>query len=98
MNPVESLKHQRHGAATAATENERANRYAFGVVRLRVEHRIVLHGSGETAVRMSRLLLRSGCPFIALPVQAFPGDRTVLAFPPDIAIRKQRDIGIDCVA
>ncbi len=76
----------------------RADGHAVGIVGLGRPARIVAHGRGEAAVGMGGLFLRFGRPFLPSPVEALGGHGAVLAFPPDIEIGCEGDVGVDRVA
>ena len=56
--PVERLRHERHGRAAAAAEDERRDRHALRVVVRRVGRRALRHRRGEAAVGVGRLAYR----------------------------------------
>ena len=64
----------------------------------RIEDRIVAHRRGEAAVRMRRLFFRSRRPVVPLPIDRVRGRVAVFAFPPDVAVIGQRDVGVERVA
>src|SRR5437763_1231960 len=98
MFPIKGLENERHGIAAAATENNRTDGDAAAVLDMRVEHGIIAHWSGETAVGMGRFFLRLRGPIIASPVNRVLWRRAILSLPPHIAVVGQRDIGVKRVA
>src|SRR5262249_22157906 len=52
MFPIVGLEDERHGVAPPSTKNNRVDRNPGRILYLRVEDRIVPHGSSETTVWM----------------------------------------------
>ena len=98
MHPGERLHDERHRRCAAAAEDDRADRDALRVVVEAREARVVRRRSGEARVRVRGLLRRLRRPGIALPVDELGRHRTVLALPPDVAVRRARHVREDRVA
>ena len=90
VNPVEGLEDERHRRRAAPAEDDRADRHAMWIMNLRRQRGVVRHGRGEARVGMRRLFLRIGRPRVALPIDEPGGRRFILAFPPHVAIGRQR--------
>ena len=74
------------------------DRHARRVVRRACESAGLLrHRRGEAGVRVRGLLGRARRPRAALPVDELGGGLAVLALPPHVAVRGQRDVGEDRV-
>ena len=56
MVPIECLEHEWHRTAAPTAKNDRADRHAFTLFHIRIEHRIIAHRRGKAAVRMRRFL------------------------------------------
>src|SRR5438067_4604388 len=97
MFPVERLKDKGHRVAPPATKNDCADRNATSLFDMRIEHWIIAHRCGETAVRMGRFLFRCRCPAIAPPIDRVCGRRSVLSFPPGVTVISERDVGVNRV-
>ena len=96
MLPIERLKHERQSAAPASAENDRADRNAFAFFKIRIEHRIIATRCSESTVGMRGFLLGIGRPIATAPIDGVFRSRPVgiFAFPPNVAVIGQRDIGI----
>src|ERR1043166_3525504 len=58
MVPIERLIDQRHGIATPAAKDDRADRHARALAKVWIDDRIVRGRRGESAVRMRGFFLR----------------------------------------
>ena len=106
FNPVARLSHQWHGGRAATAEDEGVDGHAFRVVPGFVKRRVVGGSDGKARIRVCgpgagffRDLRR---PVIALPVDQVRRQRLARcvmlhAFPPDVAVVGQRNVGENCV-
>ncbi|CUK23122.1 Uncharacterised protein [Achromobacter sp. 2789STDY5608615] len=101
FDPAAGLGHQRHGGGAAAAEDEGVDHHALRVLPLGVDRRALRRRGGETRVGMGGLatgLAGDGRgPVLALPVDQVRGRRVGHAFPPDVAVVGQGDVGEDDV-
>ena len=96
--PAGRFDHQRHRVAAPRAENKRRNRHAVGVVPLGIERRAARCRDREPRVGVRRLAPAPRAPRLALPVGEMRRRLLGHAFPPDVAIIGERDIGKDHVA
>ena len=97
MSPVEGLCDQRHGAGAAAAEQDGADRYAFGIIPFRGDHRALGGADGEAGIGMGGGIGALGRPGTATPVGQLRGLLVGQTFPPDVAVGRQGDVGEDHV-
>ena len=90
--PVAGLRHQRHRRLAPATEQDRRNRHALGIIPFRCQRGALRHRRAVARVRMRRRVIRGGRPVLSLPVdQMFRF--TLQALPPHVTIVGQRHVG-----
>ena len=94
--PVDSLGHQRHSVGATSTEQDRVDRHPLRIVELGRGDRALFDWHAVPGVRVRGQAVLVGSPVLALPV-----DQVVWlvfeAFPPDVAIVGQRNVGEDVV-
>ena len=98
--PVEGFVNQRYGGGPAAAEDEGRDGYAGRVLPVRVDGGALVGRRGEAGVGMGRLAAGFAvrrCPVLALPVDAVGRGFLGHAFPPDVAVIGEGDIGEDDV-
>ena len=95
MFPILGLIDQREGTAQAAAEDKRINRHTSRVIPGRIKARAIYSGNRKARIRMCCQTPAIRGPVIALPINQMSRGVAVFAFPPDIAVIGQRDIGED---
>src|ERR1700677_58105 len=97
VDPVERLKNQGDGRGAAAAKDNPADGNSLRVVGLRRKGGVVGGGRAETAVGMGGRFRPAGGPGIAFPIGQIGRGLFCLAFPPDIQIGGQSDVGVNGV-
>ncbi|ABA49082.1 hypothetical protein BURPS1710b_1575 [Burkholderia pseudomallei 1710b] len=101
FDPVARLGDERHRRRAAAAEDECVDRHAARVLPVVVDRRALRRGRREARVRMrglaARLAADLGRPCVALPIGEPRGRRVGEAFPPDVAVLRERDVREDHV-
>ena len=95
--PIKGLRHERHGRAATAAEDERFDGHALRIVVGRVGRRTLRHRRGEAAIGVGGLRFAARRPIFALPVDGMLGRIAVHAFPPNVAVVGECDVGEDRV-
>ncbi len=100
-DPVEGLINERHRGGPTPPKDDGRNGHAFWLFPIGIDRGALGGWRGEARVWMgghgARFLREFRRPLIALPVGAFGGWCFRHAFPPDAAVRRERDIGKDGV-
>ena len=97
VGPVERLVDERHGVRAPPAEDERLDRDALRVLPLGIERRALGDRRGEARVRMSGAPPRARRPLLPLPVDELGRVLLRHAFPPDVPVRRERDVREDRV-
>ena len=95
--PIVGLIDQREGLGQTAAEDESRNRYARRIFPGGIDGRTLRRGGGEAGVGVRAQPATVRCPVVALPVDAMSRRLHAHAFPPDVAVIGQHDVGKDAV-
>ncbi|MNQ64064.1 hypothetical protein D3C85_784680 [compost metagenome] len=95
--PVEGFRHQRHSRGAAAAEQDGVDWHTRRVFPLGRDGRALAGGRGEAGVRVSGGLARRRIMRLTLPVGQARRRFLGQAFPPDVAVSGQGDVGEDGV-